>query len=144
MHASGQQRAAVHVYRLPRDVERIGPAQCSDHRSDVPSIVSCSDIGVLPSSAEGLPNAVLEYLACGLPVVASALGGNLEVLEDGVTGLIVRNVDDAVHAVSRARMLDRSVIRKRFEQRFTVEQMTTKYLEVYHRLLDSRLAVAAA
>jgi succinate dehydrogenase flavin-adding protein (antitoxin of CptAB toxin-antitoxin module) len=57
---------------------------------------------------------------------------------------VVRNVEEAAAAVSRAGMLDCDMIRRRFEQRFTVEQMTTKYLDVYNRLLDSRLAVAAA
>src|SRR5205809_865021 len=56
-------------------------------RNDVPQILASCDVAVLPSLAEGLPNAVLEYLASGLPVVATALGGNLEVIEDGVTGL---------------------------------------------------------
>src|SRR5215470_14200388 len=51
-------------------------------RSDVPEILACCDIAVLPSLAEGLPNAVLEYLASGLPVVATALGGNVEVVQD--------------------------------------------------------------
>jgi glycosyltransferase involved in cell wall biosynthesis len=67
-------------------------------RGDVPEILACCDCAVLPSLAEGLPNAVLEYLAAGLPVVATALGGNLEVIRDGVTGLLVPPEDSAALA----------------------------------------------
>ena len=58
-------------------------------RDDVPHILACCDIAVLPSKAEGLPNAVLEYLAAGLPTVASRVGGNAEIIQDGKTGLLV-------------------------------------------------------
>jgi len=87
---------------------------------------------------------MIEAAACGTPVIAYPCGSVPEIVEDGMTGFVVRDVDEAVRAVSRAPMLDRNLIRRRFEQRFTVEQMTTKYLDVYSRLLDSRLAVAAA
>jgi glycosyltransferase involved in cell wall biosynthesis len=72
-------------------------------RTDVAQILACCDIAVLPSLAEGLPNAVLEYLAAGLPVVASALGGNLEVIQDGITGLLVPAQDSRAlaHALTR-------------------------------------------
>jgi L-malate glycosyltransferase len=58
-------------------------------RDDVPQILASCDIAVLPSRAEGLPNAVLEYLAAGLPTVVSRVGGNGELVEDEVTGLLV-------------------------------------------------------
>jgi glycosyltransferase involved in cell wall biosynthesis len=87
---------------------------------------------------------MIEAAACGTPVIAYPCGSVPEIVEDGVTGFVVRNIDEAAGAVSRAGMLDCNLIRRRFEQRFTVEQMTTKYLDVYSRLLDSRLAVAAA
>lgn len=87
---------------------------------------------------------MIEAAACGTPVIAYPCGSVPEIIEEGVTGFIVQNVDQAVHAVARAWMLDRAHIRNRFEQRFTVEQMTAKYLDVYSRLVDSRLAAAAA
>jgi glycosyltransferase involved in cell wall biosynthesis len=67
-------------------------------RRDIPQILSSCDIAVLPSRAEGLPNAVLEYMAAGLPVVVSRAGGG-ELVEDGVTGLLVQTEDsDALSA----------------------------------------------
>ncbi len=58
-------------------------------RNDIPEILRSCDIAVLPSKAEGLPNAVLEYMCAGLPVVATAVGGNAEVVRHGETGLLV-------------------------------------------------------
>jgi len=72
------------------------------------------------------------------------MGSVPEVIDHGVSGFVVDSVDEAVAAARSVGRLDRQAIRKRFEQRFTVEQMTTKYLDVYGRLLDSRLAIAAA
>jgi len=59
------------------------------HRADVADILASCDVAVLPSRAEGLPNAVLEYMSAGLPVIVSQVGGNAELVTDGVTGLLV-------------------------------------------------------
>jgi glycosyltransferase involved in cell wall biosynthesis len=69
-------------------------------RDDIPDVLASCDIAVLPSRAEGLPNAVLEYMAAGLPTIASRVGGNAELIEDGVTGVLVPREDAA--ALSRA------------------------------------------
>jgi glycosyltransferase involved in cell wall biosynthesis len=67
-------------------------------RSDIPDVLASCDIAVLPSRAEGLPNAVLEYMAAGLPTIASRVGGNAELVEDGVTGLLVPPEDSSAIA----------------------------------------------
>jgi glycosyltransferase involved in cell wall biosynthesis len=85
-----------------------------------------------------------EAMACGTPVIAYPCGSVPEILEDGLTGFLVRDVNQAVAAVDRLGTLNRDLIRKRFEQRFTVDRMSAKYLDVYNSLLDSRLGSIAA
>jgi glycosyltransferase involved in cell wall biosynthesis len=58
-------------------------------RRDIPDILSCIDIFVMPSIAEGLPNALLEAMAMGKPIVATEVGGIPEVIKNGVNGLLV-------------------------------------------------------
>lgn len=70
------------------------------HREDVADQLESSDVFVLPSRSEASPNAVLEAMAAGLPVVACGIGGNLELVEDGRTGYLVPPDDPA--ALARA------------------------------------------
>jgi glycosyltransferase involved in cell wall biosynthesis len=87
---------------------------------------------------------MIEAMACGTPVIAFNCGSVPEIIEEGVTGFIANDVDAAVAAAKVVGSLDRNLIRRRFEYRFTVEQMTTKYLDAYARLLDSRAGAVAA
>lgn len=82
-------------------------------RSDIPEILACCDIAVLPSQAEGLPNAVLEYMAAGLPAIVTRVGGNAELVEDGVTGLLVPPQDAAALSAAFLKLLrDPSLARR--------------------------------
>jgi glycosyltransferase involved in cell wall biosynthesis len=74
-------------------------------RSDIPDILASCDIGVLPSKAEGLSNAVLEYMAAGLPTIVSRVGGNPELVQDGVSGLLVPQQDSKALEVALLRLL---------------------------------------
>jgi len=58
-------------------------------RTDVPELLACCDLSVLPSEAEAFPNALLESMSAGLPVVATAAGGNKEIVKNGTNGLLV-------------------------------------------------------
>jgi len=78
---------------------------------------------------------LIEALACGLPVIAYPLGSVPEIIEDGVSGYLVRNVTDAAKAVKNLASLDRRKCRRAFEQRFSVKRMAQDYLEIYERIV---------
>jgi hypothetical protein len=83
-------------------------------------------------------------MACGTPVIAFENGSVPEVLEDAVTGFIVRSEDQAVEAVRRLGTLDRARIRGEFERRFTAQRMAQNYLKLYERLVQARRLPALA
>ncbi len=80
---------------------------------------------------------MIEAMACGTPVIAFNRGSVPELIEDGVTGFIVEDEAGAIGAVDRLAHLSRSVIRQRFEQRFTARRMALDYLAVYRELMES-------
>jgi glycosyltransferase involved in cell wall biosynthesis len=86
---------------------------------------------------------MIESLACGTPVVAFQGGSVREIIDDGVTGFIVDNLDEAIEAASRVADIDRRDCRKTFDRRFTTEQMTLRYVEVYERMVRSDLTAAS-
>jgi len=78
---------------------------------------------------------MIEAMACGTPVIAFDNGSVPEVMEDGVTGFIVGEIDEAVEAVGRAGDVSRGRCREVFEKRFTDERMANDYVNVYQRML---------
>ena len=82
---------------------------------------------------------MIEAMACGTPVIAFNRGSVPEVIDEGVTGMIVETVTQAVEAVTRLDTIDRQAVRATFEQRFTVQRMTREYLEIYRNLPGVRL-----
>ncbi|PYX21901.1 MAG: glycosyl transferase family 1 [Acidobacteria bacterium] len=115
-------------------------------RSDIPEILASCDLAVLPSRAEGLPNAVLEYMAAGLPTIASRVGGMAELIQDGVTGLLVPAEDANALAGALLQFLrDPEQARQIANdgQRFAVENFSFERLireidELYGELLERR------
>ena len=77
---------------------------------------------------------MIEAMACGTPVIAYDKGSVPEVMEEGVTGFIVREIEEAVEAVGRVRDLSRAACREVFEKRFTVGRMANDYGNVYERM----------
>jgi L-malate glycosyltransferase len=75
-------------------------------RSDVRELLSEAAISVLPSLSEGTSNTLLESMAAGIPVIATRVGGNPEVIEDGVSGLLVPPRDSAAIAAAMIRLLE--------------------------------------
>jgi glycosyltransferase involved in cell wall biosynthesis len=85
---------------------------------------------------------MIEAMACGTPVIAFNNGSVPEVLEDGVTGFIVHDEDEAVAAVAKIGTLDRNRIRAEFDRRFTAHHMAQNYLKLYSRLAKAQRTAA--
>jgi glycosyltransferase involved in cell wall biosynthesis len=79
---------------------------------------------------------MIEAFACGTPVIAYHHGSIPEIMEDGITGFVVTNQDDAVRAARSIDSIDRKRCRAAFDRRFTVTDMAENYLRVYRRVLS--------
>lgn len=77
---------------------------------------------------------MIEAMACGTPVIAYPLGSVPEVIQEGVTGFIVPDLESAARAVERIEEIDRRKCRRYFEQHFDAERMAQDYLNIYQRL----------
>lgn len=112
-------------------------------RSDVPQIMKGLDLFVLPSLREGVSNTILEAMASGLPVVATDVGGNPELVEKGKTGTLVPHSDPASMAAAIASYIadtkkalaHGAAGRERVELKFTMKAMVARYTAVYDSLL---------
>ncbi|MBV9511887.1 MAG: glycosyltransferase, partial [Caulobacteraceae bacterium] len=80
---------------------------------------------------------MIEAMACGTPVVAWRCGSAPEVVDEGLTGLLVTNEAEACAAVTAAMRLDRAAVRKRFEFRFSSAAMARRYVSCYQELLNA-------
>ncbi len=108
-------------------------------RNDVPRYTAAMDLFVLSSSMEGLPLAVLEAMAAGLPVVATAVGGLPNLIDDGKTGFLVPWGDetmmrDRFRALQADPALARAVGergRTLARERYSRDQMVRRYLSLY-------------
>jgi glycosyltransferase involved in cell wall biosynthesis len=78
---------------------------------------------------------MIEAMATGTPVVAFRNGSVPEVIDDGVTGFIVEDVDQMVEAVGRVHQIDGAACRHAVEERFTVDRLVTDYEALYARLI---------
>ncbi len=119
------------------------------HREDVRDLLPLLDIFVLPSLSEGMPLALLEAMAAGIPPVATRIGGVNEVVEDGKTALIVPPKDTRALADSIITLLeDRPLAQEMGEaarqvatRRFSVGRMVEDYKEIYTGLIGKSGAV---
>lgn len=115
-------------------------------RNDIPDIMRGLDCFVLPSLGEGISNTILEAMASGLPIIATAVGGNPELVLEGHTGHLVPAADPASLAHTIAELAKApekahamgNAGRKRIESQFSMTAMVNSYLQVYDSQLDRR------
>jgi len=127
-----------------RDRGLDGVVRLAGFRADVRSILAAGDAFCLPSKSEGMPNALLEAMAAGLPVVAAAVGGVPEVITSGRDGLLVepRNpralADALVSAIDdpAGRIRLGRAARRTIDERFGARDVVRRYERLYERLLD--------
>ncbi|HET7409734.1 MAG TPA: glycosyltransferase family 4 protein [Paracoccaceae bacterium] len=81
---------------------------------------------------------MIEAMACGTPVIAFDCGSVPEVIEPGVTGYVVRSIDEAVRAIGELGRLERAGVRRAFEERFSVARMARDYERIYDLLPGTR------
>lgn len=131
--------------RLEKQASELGVApriRFAGIRRDVPAVLNCFDVFVLPSLWEGFGTAIIEAMACGVPVVASRVGGIPEIIEDGSTGLLVPPGRAELLAEAVIRLLDkprkaRELARRgrtSVTERFGIKKMTQSVAKVYLQL----------
>jgi sugar transferase (PEP-CTERM/EpsH1 system associated) len=115
-------------------------------RDDVADLMRGMDLFVLPSLAEGISNTVLEAMACGLPVIATRVGGNPELVQEGITGSLAPPADPSALAEAMVPYLKNPELaanqgragRALSESRFSLESMVNSYIQVYDRVLERK------
>ena len=116
------------------------------HRDDVPAVLAGADLFVLPSRSEAFPNAIVEAMMAGLPVVASHVGGIPELVEDGRTGRLVPPGDATQLAAALIELLDHpdraqqmgQTARRRIEEQYSFDRMVHQFETLYLRELAAR------
>jgi sugar transferase (PEP-CTERM/EpsH1 system associated) len=136
------------VRRVLREADAHRHAWLVGSREDVASLLLSFDLFALSSRVEGISNTILEAMASALPVVATGVGGNAELVENGVTGALVPPRDPEALADLLARYVDDEKLRReqgragraRAEREFGLDGMVARYLGVYDGLLAGRPA----
>lgn len=132
--------------RRVADLGLRGSVILAGQRRDMADVLAAFDISALPSHEEGFSNTILESMAAGKPVVATSVGGNLEAVEDGVTGYLVAPRDpgamarallDLLKNMDRGRAMGRSG-RERVRREFGLEGMIGRMESVYRGLTAGR------
>ncbi len=116
------------------------------YREDIPEILSFTDLGIISSVAEGVPQFLFQIMAMGKPVIATAVGGIPDIITSGVTGILIPPEDPAalVKAMVQALRDPESAGRlgeegrRLVEQEYTVEKMAEKVYRVYQQVYERK------
>jgi glycosyltransferase involved in cell wall biosynthesis len=140
----GPERAAIEL--AVRETGTARWVHLPGARSDVPRLLAAFDAFALPSISEGLPLVLLEAMAAGLPIVATSVGGIPDVVQEGVTGLLVPAADGDSLRGRLSMLQDDPALARRLGlrareialQRYSLRSMSDAYLELYRSLLQRR------
>lgn len=148
---AGQGSIKPHAERLAAELGLRESVQFLGARADIPELMNAADAYVLSSAWEGMPMVLLEAAAVGLPVVATDVGGNAEVVRDGETGFLVPPRDPAALAAAMIRLMSVSVetlarmgeaARSHVKAHYALERVVDKWEALYRELLHRKDIVA--
>ena len=143
----GGGRREAEMRQLAGEMGLAGRVHFLGQRPDIPDLLSALDLSVLPSHSEGVSLALLEAMAAGLPVIATAVGGLPEVVTDGVNGLLIPPQDPEALAQALARLLEDPALakelgenaRQHVEAHFSLERLGREINEIYGELIKRKL-----
>jgi glycosyltransferase involved in cell wall biosynthesis len=136
--------------RLAQTLDIADSVQFTGLQSDVTAQLHRGSLAVLSSRWEGMPNAVLEAMACGLPCVATRVSGSEDIIQHGVNGLLVEPEDFQGIAQALLTLLRDPVLAQKYgqaaletiERHYSLEQMMDKYIALYQKMADHHWRIA--
>lgn len=137
---------------LQNEVERLGLSQrihWLGSVKDIPSLLAASDIALLTSHEEGFSNAIIEYMAAGLPSIVTDVGGNSEAVSHEETGLVVPARDPTELSSAILRLASDSALRQHFgsaaqkiaHQRYSIDACVASYANIYTKILQDHCMI---
>ncbi|MEJ2671694.1 MAG: glycosyltransferase, partial [Deltaproteobacteria bacterium] len=147
----GGGRREAEIQQAAADLGLSGQVHFLGSRVDVPDLLQAMDIFVLPSYSEGLSLSLLEAMAAGLPVIATAVGGNPELVMDGVTGLLIPPKDAEALAAALERVLADPAwakemgekARRQVAENYSVERLGREINGIYEELVEEKFGASA-
>jgi len=129
---------------MARDMDLNNSVNFSGEIKEVVSFLRKSTMFVLPSLSEGLSNVLLESMACALPVVATRVGGNTDLIQDGMNGILVDSenpgqLSEAMMNILKDKILAKQLgaaARKTVERNYSINHIIDKYVKLYKQLLS--------
>lgn len=129
--------------RIQFKARRITNVRLLERVDNVESLVNAADIGILFSQSEGISNAILEYMACGKPVLATDSGGTREIIDDRETGFLITNqtiyqISELINELLNDEYLRNLIGRKArtiIENKFAIDLMGSNFNDLYYATL---------
>ena len=132
----------IPLKRLAEELGIQGRVDFRGRQENIQAILSETEIFVLPSLSEGMSNVLLEAMGCGLPIVATAVGGNRDLIRDGYNGILIPPQDsmglgaavlELLTDVRLAESLGRAA-RKTVEEHYSMERIADDYVRLYSQV----------
>ena len=133
----------THLKYLTEELELQGHVIFRGRQEDIPGILDSTDLFVLPSLSEGMSNVLLEAMSCGLPVVATSVGGNGDLIRDGYNGILIPPKDSKRLSAVLLRLLEDEefshslgkAAEKTVTENYAIDKIGEQYMSLYNRLV---------